>query len=57
MEWPITARSGGSSAAASTEQLEFLEQLGCHLYQGYLHSRPLPLPEFRKLLLEAPADY
>ena len=40
-----------------TEQLEFLERLGCHLYQGYLHSRPLPLPEFRKLLLEAPADY
>ncbi|EJN32234.1 PAS domain S-box/diguanylate cyclase (GGDEF) domain-containing protein [Pseudomonas sp. GM84] len=40
-----------------TEQLEFLEQLGCHLYQGYLHSRPLPLPEFRQMLLEAPADY
>ena len=40
-----------------TEQLEFLERLGCHLYQGYLHSRPLPLPEFRQMLLEAPADY
>ncbi|UVJ42676.1 PAS domain S-box protein [Pseudomonas sp. LS1212] len=35
-----------------SEQLEFLQQLGCHLYQGYLHSRPLPLIEFRKLLLE-----
>lgn len=40
-----------------TEQLEFLERLGCHLYQGYLHSRPLPLPEFRQMLLEAPAGY
>ncbi|KJK06473.1 MULTISPECIES: PAS domain S-box protein [Pseudomonas] len=39
-----------------TEQLEFLEHLGCHLYQGYLHSRPLPLGEFRQLLLEAPAS-
>ena len=40
-----------------SEQLEFLERLGCHLYQGYLHSRPLPLSEFRQMLLEAPADY
>ncbi|MDD0975868.1 EAL domain-containing protein [Pseudomonas fontis] len=40
-----------------TEQLEFLERLGCHLYQGYLHSRPLPLNEFRAMLLQAPADY
>jgi len=40
-----------------TEQLEFLERLGCHLYQGYLHSRPLPLQAFRQMLLEAPADY
>ncbi|CAK9888243.1 MULTISPECIES: sensor domain-containing protein [Pseudomonas] len=40
-----------------SEQLEFLERLGCHLYQGYLHSRPLPLGEFRAMLLEAPAGY
>ncbi len=40
-----------------SEQLAFLERLGCHLYQGYLHSRPLPLSEFRQMLLEAPADY
>ncbi|WP_263144263.1 PAS domain S-box protein [Pseudomonas sp. RIT-PI-AD] len=32
------------------EQLRFLEQQGCHLYQGYLYSVPLPLPEFRALL-------
>ncbi|MOA20809.1 Cyclic di-GMP phosphodiesterase Gmr [compost metagenome] len=38
-----------------SEQLEFLERLGCYLYQGYLHSRPLPLGEFRRLLLETPA--
>jgi diguanylate cyclase (GGDEF)-like protein/PAS domain S-box-containing protein len=40
-----------------TEQLEFLEKLGCHLYQGYLHSRPLPLQEFRQMLMETPADF
>ena len=39
------------------EQLEFLERQGCHLYQGYLHSRPLPLLEFRQMLMEAPANY
>ncbi|WP_407311335.1 EAL domain-containing protein [Pseudomonas sp. nanlin1] len=32
------------------EQLAFLQGLGCHLYQGYLHSRPLSLPAFRDLL-------
>ncbi|MBF8743177.1 PAS domain S-box protein [Pseudomonas guariconensis] len=40
-----------------SEQLEFLERQGCHLYQGYLHSRPLPLMEFRQILIETPADY
>ncbi|GLZ85585.1 hypothetical protein Pres01_16360 [Metapseudomonas resinovorans] len=32
------------------EQLAFLEQQGCHLYQGYLYSKPVPLAEFRALL-------
>ena len=32
------------------EQLEFLQGLGCHLYQGYLHSQPLPVEAFQKLL-------
>ncbi|MGQ7818422.1 EAL domain-containing protein [Metapseudomonas furukawaii] len=32
------------------EQLAFLEQQGCHLYQGYLFSKPVPLAEFRALL-------
>jgi len=35
-----------------SEQLEFLERLGCHLYQGYLHSRPLPVAEFRQMLID-----
>jgi len=55
------ARSLGLAVIAEgvelTEQLEFLERQGCYLYQGYLHSRPLPLIAFRQLLLEAPADY
>jgi EAL domain-containing protein (putative c-di-GMP-specific phosphodiesterase class I) len=37
------------------EQLEFLEQQGCHLYQGYLFSRPLPFSAFRTLLKPATA--
>ncbi|MGY2293134.1 EAL domain-containing protein [Pseudomonas sp. SDO528_S397] len=32
------------------EQLAFLQGLGCHLYQGYLHSRPLPIDGFRQLV-------
>jgi diguanylate cyclase (GGDEF)-like protein len=34
----------------TAEQLEFLQGLDCHFYQGYLHSRPLPVEEFQKLL-------
>lgn len=32
------------------QQLEFLQGLDCHLYQGYLHSRPLPLKDLRLML-------
>ncbi|VXC37308.1 PAS domain S-box-containing protein/diguanylate cyclase (GGDEF) domain-containing protein [Pseudomonas sp. 8Z] len=32
------------------EQLEFLQEQGCHCYQGYLFSRPVPEEEFRALL-------
>ena len=28
------------------QQLDFLEAHGCHAYQGYCFSRPLPLPDF-----------
>jgi diguanylate cyclase (GGDEF)-like protein len=34
-----------------SSQLEFLQGLGCHLYQGYLHSQPLSLRAFREMLL------
>lgn len=33
-----------------TEQLDFLQAHGCHRYQGYLFSHPLPEDEFRALL-------
>jgi EAL domain-containing protein (putative c-di-GMP-specific phosphodiesterase class I) len=32
------------------DQRTFLAGLGCHMYQGYLFSRPVPLDEFEKLL-------
>jgi EAL domain-containing protein (putative c-di-GMP-specific phosphodiesterase class I) len=30
----------------SKEQIEFLQHLGCHMFQGYLFSPPLPVEEF-----------
>jgi EAL domain-containing protein (putative c-di-GMP-specific phosphodiesterase class I) len=30
----------------SAEQRDFLIGIGCHSFQGYLYSRPLPLKEF-----------
>ncbi len=30
------------------EQREFLTRIGCHAFQGFLYSRPLPLEEFQK---------
>lgn len=32
------------------EQRDCLAKMGCHAYQGYLFSRPLPLPQFESLL-------
>ena len=34
----------------TVEQLAFLQSEGCHDYQGYLFSRPLPDDAFRELL-------
>lgn len=31
-------------------QRDFLEEHGCHSFQGYLFSRPLPLPELMSFL-------
>ena len=35
------------------EQVEFLAASGCHAYQGYLFSRPLPLDEFEEFARRA----
>jgi len=32
------------------QQLEFLQKIGCDIFQGYLKSRPIPADEFVKLL-------
>ncbi|MFA5826800.1 MAG: EAL domain-containing protein, partial [Gallionellaceae bacterium] len=32
------------------EQRDFLESMGCMLYQGYLFGRPVPLEEFIRSL-------
>ncbi|WP_435627336.1 EAL domain-containing protein [Candidatus Ferrigenium straubiae] len=32
------------------EQREFLEQNGCHAFQGYLFSKPVPVGEFEQLI-------
>lgn len=34
------------------EQLAFLARQGCHAYQGYLFSRPLPADQFSRTLIE-----
>ncbi len=34
----------------TAEQLDFLTQQGCDMYQGYLKSKPLPAEEFERLL-------
>lgn len=39
------------------EQLDLLESQGCHYYQGYLCSRPLPADEFGNLLKNKLVDW
>lgn len=36
----------------SEAQRESLAQMGCHAYQGYLFSRPVPISEFEKIACE-----
>ncbi len=38
------------------QQREFLTRLGCHAFQGYLFSRPLPLREFEDHWLPTPRN-
>lgn len=38
------------------EQLQFLEQQGCHFYQGYLYSEPVPFEIFSALLARQRQD-
>ena len=34
----------------TTEQLDYLRELGCDQYQGYLRSKPLPAAEFETMM-------
>ncbi len=36
----------------TSEQLAFLQEKGCDMYQGYINSRPIPAEEFARLLRE-----
>ena len=38
----------------SEEQRDFLERNGCHAYQGYLFSKPVPIEEFDALIRHMP---
>ena len=39
----------------TAEHVSFLQELGCHLAQGYYYSRPIPADEFERLFLSV--DY
>jgi diguanylate cyclase (GGDEF)-like protein/PAS domain S-box-containing protein len=39
------------------EQVEFLHQLGCHIGQGYLFSKPIPADEFNDILSRGDAVF
>jgi EAL domain-containing protein (putative c-di-GMP-specific phosphodiesterase class I) len=35
------------------QQRDFLTRIGCHAFQGYLFSRPLPLADFQRQWLSS----
>lgn len=39
-----------AEGAETDEQREFLDSHGCHAFQGYLFSRPVPLAQFEENL-------
>jgi EAL domain-containing protein (putative c-di-GMP-specific phosphodiesterase class I) len=38
------------------EQRDYLLGLGCALQQGYLHGRPMPADQLRKLMADAESE-
>ena len=34
------------------EQLRFLDQMGCDMFQGYYFARPMPVEQFERLYFE-----
>lgn len=37
----------------TNEQKEFISSVGCDCWQGYLFSRPVPIPEFERIILQS----
>ena len=51
LDMPIIAKN-----VETVEQAEMLKNLGCHLMQGYLFSRPLPVKDFEKFVASNRAE-
>jgi EAL domain-containing protein (putative c-di-GMP-specific phosphodiesterase class I) len=49
----ISARAEG---VETQEQLDLLIGMGCHAYQGFFFSRPVPIEDFEKLLERETAE-
>ena len=41
-----------AEGAETAEQIAFLREIGCDVYQGYYCSKPLPADGYAKLILE-----